>query len=78
MGTATRGMEAMTGGAGVDRASGAWVNTWVRGAQRPWMGMGAKTRGLHGMGALDLLLLYQNERHTRKTGGGVHTRMPCH
>ena len=78
MGTATHGMEAMMGGAGMDRASGAWVNTWVRGAQRPWMGMGAKTRGPCGTGDLDLLLLYQNERHTRKRGGGVHMRVPRH
>ena len=61
----TRGMEAMTGGVGVDRASGVWVNTWVRGAQRPWTGMGAETHGPRSTGGLDLLLLYQNERHTR-------------
>ena len=79
MGTVTCGMEAaMMGGAAVDRVSGAWGHTWVRGAQGPRTGMRTETRGPHGMGGLDLLLQYQNARRTRKRDRGVHMRMPHH
>ena len=70
VGTATHGMEAMTGGVAMDRASGAWGHTWVRGAQGPRTGMRTETRGLRGTGCLDLLLQYQNERRTKMR----HTR----
>ena len=78
VGATTRGMEAVMGGAAMDKASGAWVCAWVRGTQGCQIGMEAKTHGLHGTGGLDLLLQYKNERHTKLRGKGVHMCMPCH